>query len=123
MLEGALPIPVDMWLIIVASAAVAAAVLVLVIIEYTHIDIRGKYVCITGCDTGFGNLLARSLDKHRGCHVIAACLTEEGMTKLKSVTSSRLTAIKLNVKSSESIRRARDQIQDIIPTGEGTRFT
>lgn len=42
-------------------------------------QIEGKYILITGYDTGFGNLLARRLDS-MGCHVIAACLTDKGGT-------------------------------------------
>ncbi|XP_061090819.1 retinol dehydrogenase 7-like isoform X2 [Conger conger] len=37
-----------------------------------------KYVYITGCDSGFGNLLARHLDK-LGYRVVASCFTEKGL--------------------------------------------
>ncbi|MEE6471630.1 hypothetical protein FKM82_009321 [Ascaphus truei] len=40
-------------------------------------NLSDKYVLITGCDTGFGNLLAKQLDR-RGLRVLAACLTEKG---------------------------------------------
>ncbi|XP_067459619.1 retinol dehydrogenase 1 [Thunnus thynnus] len=64
-----------------------------------------KHVFITGCDSGFGNLLARQLDQ-KGFHVIAACLTEEGAAALASKASPRLKTLLLNVTDSESIRRA-----------------
>ncbi|KAK2839765.1 hypothetical protein Q5P01_013505 [Channa striata] len=64
-----------------------------------------KYVFITGCDTGFGNLLARQLDR-KGFRVIAACLTEKGAADLKSVASPALKTLLLNVTDSESISRA-----------------
>lgn len=44
---------------------------------------------ITGCDTGFGNMLAKRLDKD-GVKVFAGCLTESGAQKLKSETSDQL---------------------------------
>ncbi|XP_053184407.1 retinol dehydrogenase 1 [Scomber japonicus] len=64
-----------------------------------------KHVFITGCDSGFGNLLARQLDQ-KGFQVIAACLTEEGAADLASRASPRLKTLLLNVTDSESIRRA-----------------
>ncbi|XP_067371686.1 retinol dehydrogenase 1 [Channa argus] len=64
-----------------------------------------KYVFITGCDTGFGNLLARRLDQ-KGFHVIAGCLTKKGAADLASVTSPTLKTLLLNVTDSESISRA-----------------
>ncbi|XP_034429828.1 retinol dehydrogenase 1 isoform X1 [Hippoglossus hippoglossus] len=64
-----------------------------------------KHVLITGCDSGFGNLLARQLDR-KGVHVIAACLTEKGAADLAAAASSRLKTLLLDVTDSESIRRA-----------------
>ncbi|KAF3843049.1 hypothetical protein F7725_001898 [Dissostichus mawsoni] len=63
-----------------------------------------KHVFITGCDSGFGNLLARQLDG-KGLHVLAACLSEEGAADLAAATSSRLKTLLLDVTDSESIRR------------------
>ncbi|MEQ2204598.1 hypothetical protein XENOCAPTIV_015700, partial [Xenoophorus captivus] len=64
-----------------------------------------KHVFITGCDSGFGNLLARQLDR-KGFRVIAGCLTEKGATDLGAATSPRLKTLLLNVTDSVSIRRA-----------------
>ncbi|NWT20943.1 RDH16 dehydrogenase, partial [Vireo altiloquus] len=61
-----------------------------------------KHVLITGCDSGFGNLLARQLDA-RGLRVLAACLTEAGATQLRAATSNRLQTVLLDVTSSKSI--------------------
>ncbi|XP_069089247.1 retinol dehydrogenase 7-like [Pleurodeles waltl] len=52
--------------------------------------------------TGFGNLLARNLDK-RGMHVLAACLTQEGAEQLNEVTSQRLQTINLDISNSENV--------------------
>ncbi|KAF1642934.1 Retinol dehydrogenase 16, partial [Eudyptes chrysocome] len=64
-----------------------------------------KYVLITGCDSGFGNLLARQLDA-RGLRVLAACLTETGAAQLRAATSPRLQTVLLDVTSSQSITAA-----------------
>ncbi|NXA10254.1 RDH16 dehydrogenase, partial [Sapayoa aenigma] len=61
-----------------------------------------KHVLITGCDSGFGNLLARQLDQ-RGLRVLAACLTEAGAAQLRAAASPRLQTILLDVTSSQSI--------------------
>ncbi|NXS49541.1 RDH16 dehydrogenase, partial [Balaeniceps rex] len=61
-----------------------------------------KYVLITGCDSGFGNLLARQLDV-RGLRVLAACLTEKGAAQLRAVASPRLQTVLLDVTSSQSV--------------------
>uniref|UniRef100_A0A668AQF2 Retinol dehydrogenase 1 n=1 Tax=Myripristis murdjan TaxID=586833 RepID=A0A668AQF2_9TELE len=68
-------------------------------------DFNQKHVLITGCDSGFGNLLAKQLDR-RGFAVIAACLTEKGASDLASAASPRLKTLLLNVTDSESIKRA-----------------
>uniref|UniRef100_V5HGU4 Putative 17beta-hydroxysteroid dehydrogenase type 2 n=1 Tax=Ixodes ricinus TaxID=34613 RepID=V5HGU4_IXORI len=41
------------------------------------LDSAGKAVLITGCDTGFGNLLTRKLAT-KGYHVYAGCLFSNG---------------------------------------------
>ncbi|NXO97486.1 RDH16 dehydrogenase, partial [Certhia brachydactyla] len=61
-----------------------------------------KHVLITGCDSGFGNLLARQLDA-RGLRVLAACLTEAGAKQLRAATSNRLQTVLLDVTCSKSI--------------------
>uniref|UniRef100_A0A672YF24 Retinol dehydrogenase 1 n=1 Tax=Sphaeramia orbicularis TaxID=375764 RepID=A0A672YF24_9TELE len=71
---------------------------------------RSKHVLITGCDSGFGNLLARQLDG-RGFRVIAACLTEEGASALSSLASPRLKTLQLDVTDSASIRRAVEAVR------------
>ncbi|XP_070711525.1 retinol dehydrogenase 7-like [Pempheris klunzingeri] len=74
-------------------------------------DKGSKYVFITGCDTGFGNLLARHLDK-QGFRVIAACFTEKGEEGLKKACSSNLTTTHLDVRSKESVAKVAAMIKD-----------
>ncbi|XP_061696982.1 retinol dehydrogenase 1 isoform X2 [Syngnathoides biaculeatus] len=68
-----------------------------------------KHVLITGCDSGFGELLARQLD-HKGFHIIAACLTKSGAAELARSASPRLTTLLLDVTDGESIRRAQEVV-------------
>ncbi|KAM4626253.1 retinol dehydrogenase 5-like [Discoglossus pictus] len=68
-------------------------------------DIHEKHIFITGCDSGFGNLLAQRLHR-KGFGVIAACLTEKGSQELKACTSSSLKTVILNVTNPKSIHDA-----------------
>ncbi len=68
-------------------------------------DITDKYVFVTGCDSGFGNLLCKKLDR-KGFHVLAGCLTEKGADDLKRVAGPYLKTILLDVTNQESIQKA-----------------
>ncbi|MEQ2264044.1 hypothetical protein XENORESO_018133, partial [Xenotaenia resolanae] len=74
-------------------------------------DKASKYVYITGCDSGFGNLLARHLDKI-GFRVIAGCLTEKGEEGLKKACSANLITTHLDVTSKESLAKVAAMIKD-----------
>ncbi|KAL8163992.1 UNVERIFIED_CONTAM: Retinol dehydrogenase 7 [Gekko kuhli] len=73
-------------------------------------NLTEKYVFITGCCSGFGNLLARQLDA-RGFRVLAACFTPEGAEKLKQNASERLQTTILDVCSSESVAKATEWVK------------
>ncbi|XP_053231191.1 retinol dehydrogenase 5 [Podarcis raffonei] len=66
---------------------------------------KDKHVFITGCDTGFGNMLAKRLDK-KGFQVLAGCLTQKGADNLQRSSSPNLRTILLDVTNSESISKA-----------------
>lgn len=72
-----------------------------------------KYVYITGCDSGFGNNLAKHLDK-LGFRVIAGCYTESGETALRKLSSDRLTAVSLDVTKSESVKKVAATIKSLV---------
>ncbi|XP_054636600.1 retinol dehydrogenase 7-like [Dunckerocampus dactyliophorus] len=74
-------------------------------------DKSSKYVYITGCDTGFGNLLARHLDK-LGFRVIASCYTEKGEEELRKSCSSNMTTTHLDVRSAEGVAKVAAMIKD-----------
>ncbi|XP_077185215.1 retinol dehydrogenase 16-like isoform X2 [Paroedura picta] len=73
-------------------------------------NLTEKYVFITGCCSGFGNLLARQLDA-QGLRVLAACFTPEGAEKLKASASERLQTTLLDVRSTESVARATEWVK------------
>lgn len=77
-----------------------------------------KHVFITGCDTGFGNLLAQRLDK-LGFRVYAGCLTEQGAKSLKVACSKHLTIVDIDVTKDTSIQKAREQVERKLPKGKG----
>ncbi|XP_076858809.1 retinol dehydrogenase 7-like [Brachyhypopomus gauderio] len=76
-------------------------------------NISEKYVYVTGCDTGFGNLLARHLDTLGFC-VIAGCFTEKGEDELQKACSSRLSTVHLDVTDNNSISKATDFINTMV---------
>ncbi|XP_026356012.1 retinol dehydrogenase 16 isoform X1 [Ursus americanus] len=78
--------------------------------------LRDKYVFITGCDSGFGHLLARQLDL-RGLRVLAACLTEKGAQQLRDQTSDRLETVILDVTKTESISAATQWVKERVGDG------
>lgn len=84
-------------------------------------NLSDKYVFITGCDSGFGNLLAKQL-VDRGMRVLAACFTEEGAQKLQQDTSYRLQTTLLDVTKSESIQKAAQWVRDQVGEQGGTNF-
>ncbi|KAM6214155.1 retinol dehydrogenase 5 [Rhynchocyon petersi] len=63
------------------------------------------FIFITGCDSGFGRLLALRLDQ-RGFRVLASCLTPAGAEDLQRVASSRLQTILLDVTDPQSVQWA-----------------
>ncbi|XP_049739432.1 retinol dehydrogenase 5 isoform X3 [Elephas maximus indicus] len=63
------------------------------------------FIFITGCDSGFGRLLALRLDQ-RGFRVLASCLTPSGAEDLQRVASSRLHTILLDVTDPQSVQWA-----------------
>lgn len=74
-------------------------------------DKGNKYVYVTGCDSGFGNLLARHLDK-QGFRVIASCFTEKGEEDLRKACSSKLITTHLDVRSKDSVAKVAAMIKD-----------
>lgn len=69
-----------------------------------------KHVFISGCDTGFGNLLAKRLNR-KGFHVLAGCLTQSGADDLQKACPAGLKTTLLDVTNSESIKKAAEWVK------------
>ncbi|XP_069577179.1 retinol dehydrogenase 7-like [Brachyistius frenatus] len=80
--------------------------------ELARVPDRGaKHVYVTGCDSGFGQLLARHLDE-KGFRVIAGCFTEKGEEDLRKSCSGNLTATHLDVRSKDSVAKVAAMIKE-----------
>ncbi|KAK0046178.1 retinol dehydrogenase 7 [Biomphalaria pfeifferi] len=79
---------------------------------------QGKYVLITGCDSGFGQALALRLDA-LGFNVFAGCLTHKGSLFLSEKCSNHLYTFLLDVTKPESIENALQVIKTKLPENEG----
>eukprot|EP00128_Syssomonas_multiformis_P016400 Colp12_sorted_trinity150504_noHs@26480 len=74
------------------------------------IKLKGKSVFITGCDTGFGNLLAKRLAE-AGATVYAGCFTAEGAKNLQKETKDKVQTILLDVTKPETIAAAYEKVK------------
>ena len=84
--------------------------------------LQDKFVFITGCDSGFGNLLARQLDL-RGLRVLAACLTEQGAEQLRKQTSDRLQTVILDVTKTDSVAAATKWVKEHVGDRDTTHMS
>ncbi|CAF3149227.1 unnamed protein product [Rotaria socialis] len=73
------------------------------------INPNGKYVLISGCDTGFGNGLAIELDQ-QGFNILAGIYNPNNQDSLVKILSSRATVFKLDITRQEDIDSAYEMI-------------
>lgn len=73
----------------------------------------GKAVFITGCDSGFGHMLAQRLDD-LGFHVFAGCLFPDGdgARTLRKSASSCLHIVTLDVTNGDSVLKAAAYVEE-----------
>jgi NAD(P)-dependent dehydrogenase (short-subunit alcohol dehydrogenase family) len=83
-----------------------------------NIDPHGKYVLISGCDTGFGHALAIELDK-QGFNVLAGVYNLDNKVSLTSQLSTRATVFCLDITRQEDIDAAYDMVKDKTNTLHG----
>lgn len=110
----------EIWTVkLVGSALLAAACANILLKMAAHFvptgivkNTSGKAVFITGCDSGFGWLLAQKLD-HIGFHVFAGCLqpAQEGALELQRLCSKRLEIIDLDVTNNNSVVSAAELVR------------
>jgi NAD(P)-dependent dehydrogenase (short-subunit alcohol dehydrogenase family) len=70
-----------------------------------NIDAHGKYILISGCDTGFGHRLAIELDK-QGFHVFAGVYNADSKGSLTEQLSLRATVFPLDITRQQDIEAA-----------------
>ncbi|XP_056423835.1 retinol dehydrogenase 7-like [Hyla sarda] len=85
--------------------------------KHVLLDPQGRAVLITGCDSGFGNLLAhRLLDL--GFTVFAACLFPDGdgaQALRHHSAPGQVKVIRLDVTSDKEIEQVKQYVQDNLP--------
>ncbi|KAL3195136.1 hypothetical protein MRX96_045756 [Rhipicephalus microplus] len=79
------------------------------------VDPKGKCVLITGCDTGFGNMLAKQLAEG-GFFVYAGCLDENSESSKLLGSSKNIRVLQMNVTKEEEVARA---FQTVLKTLDG----
>lgn len=84
----------------------------------TKVDPQGKYVLITGCDSGFGREISLRLDK-LGFHVFATCLGKDGEEYLKKNCSDRVQTLILDIREENEISRVFEEVKKAIPGDTG----
>ncbi|XP_072034224.1 D-beta-hydroxybutyrate dehydrogenase, mitochondrial-like [Amphiura filiformis] len=84
------------------------------LVPRSRLNPKEKAVFISGCDTGFGHLLAVSLDK-LGYWVFAGCLFPErdGAQQLCKETSDRVTILRCDITSDECVEDVRNRVAEI----------
>ena len=103
------------WLTVLALTSI---ILTWILRQLRVDNYSNKYVFITGCDTGFGNLLVKKLDG-LGFNVIAGCLTEKGETELAKSCSKKLMTLHLDVTNEVDISKAKEYTERHLPAGTG----
>ncbi|CAF3774177.1 unnamed protein product [Adineta steineri] len=76
-----------------------------------NIDPRGKYVLISGCDSGFGNSVAIDLDK-QGFNVFAGIYSADSRAALADQLSSRANIFILDVTQQRDIDAAYEMVKE-----------
>ncbi|XP_069559663.1 D-beta-hydroxybutyrate dehydrogenase, mitochondrial isoform X2 [Brachyistius frenatus] len=88
------------------------------------VEVKGKAVLITGCDSGFGHALAKHLHK-LGFTVFAGCLLKdkngEGAKELEEFHSDRMKVVQLDVCSEEQVNTAVEYIKGNLQDSERGR--
>jgi NAD(P)-dependent dehydrogenase (short-subunit alcohol dehydrogenase family) len=82
-----------------------------IIFPTSNINPCGKYVLVSGCDSGFGHTLVIELDK-QGFNVFASVYNQENQVTLKNVLSSRATVFCLDITQPAQIDAAYKMVKE-----------
>ena len=110
-----------MFLLIVSALAIYVVV-AWVLRKLRISKLSNKYVFITGCDSGFGNRLAKRLD-NMGINVVAGCFTDKGEIELTKACSNKLTPVQIDVTNESSVANAVEVVKKLLPNGNGKTHT
>ena len=91
-------------------ALASAAGLVAALRHRPVLDVAGRWVVVTGCDSGIGEGVAATLAA-RGAKVIACCLTDEGAAA--AVAAGAACAQRFDLTDEEAIVRAAREIESL----------
>ena len=76
----------------------------------SNVDPHGKYILISGCDSGFGHELAVRLDE-QGFNILAGVLLPESVKSLTKKLSSRSNVFVVDITKDEDIDSFYDNLQ------------
>ena len=99
-----------LFIIVFACIYYAAARLHRRLFPSPNINPKGKYVLISGCDSGFGHGLAIELDR-QGFRVLAGVLLEESVASLTTTLTSNATVFRLDLTKQEDIDAAYELVK------------
>uniref|UniRef100_A0A8C4SNY4 Retinol dehydrogenase 5 (11-cis/9-cis) n=1 Tax=Erpetoichthys calabaricus TaxID=27687 RepID=A0A8C4SNY4_ERPCA len=99
-----------MWLYAVLALAVLWVAVWLWRDSLVIDKVSNKYVFVTGCDSGFGYVLCKKLERH-GFQVLAGCLTQKGADDLQRGTGPNLKTILVDVTDASSVKMAMQWVQ------------
>ena len=82
-----------------------------------------KVILISGCDTGFGQLFAKYLNR-KGYHVFASCLNEQSCGQLKEDAEqpSRMIAFVMDITNDEHIENCFRLIKNYLNKNRSAKF-
>ena len=75
---------------------------------------KAVYV-ITGCDSGFGNLLSKALVQQSGVIIVSLCLTTEAAKELEQYG---IIGIKCDVTSDDDVQKMKVQVEQLLDSGK-----
>ena len=96
---------------ITVTALFIGGISVSLLIPKKYVDLKNKYVVITGCDSGFGATAVAKVAEDTEALVIALCLTENGCKQ--ALASGAHSAIKCDFLDENAIAEAGDEIKGI----------
>jgi len=99
----------------VAAVAVMLCALVFFRRRPRKLSGAGKTVLVSGCDSGFGQMLTHDLSVKEGCKVLAGCLTQAGVDQWKG--KENVVPFLLDITDEKSIERAGALVAENCPDG------